>query len=632
MKKALLSLGVLAATSLTGVANEYTFVFDGTNDMGGLTRQTSTKETDLTFSDSFELSEEGIELKISKASENGLGFALINAGGYNAGLCVYSSFSKAMTPDINLTVPNGKISSVTINMSGTALSTLDLPFNGQEIEPVNENAIYSWTWTASEDVENVNISWVNSYYQRYIHSIDVVYTPDLKGKEACGLSFPFSTYEAILGENFISPMISNPNKLEVSWTSSDEAVATVDAKGKVKIEGKGTAIITAATEGNEQFAGGNAKYELNVIPTASNIAELLLNAPALYDRVKVNFPATVNYANASIAFVTDAEGNAACFDNISNRNSTSTTVTTIYSVGEVIPAGWIATNATIYESVIWEGKPNKVTETVKVTYAKVNSVTPADADRVVILKNVTFDTRTAEATSKAFGTTPDGTRYEFQDSFEISGKPAGTYDVTCVVRYSKNGKNEYFYLAPIAYGEPSGEDAAPEFPTSFDVNVNFEGAEVAQGEDMEVYTVTVKGTTTDDNFTVTVGVPEGWDGFIGMTDSDYESETEPAKKVQSPEWQPLAYMLENGFKKGNVLTFKVDGEEHQGILYLYKDDMVDTANAIQIITEVDNAGSAVNSIEATGNVEYYDLNGVRIDKPAKGIYIKVTNGKAIKTL
>ncbi|MDE5871290.1 MAG: Ig-like domain-containing protein [Muribaculaceae bacterium] len=360
-----------------------------------------------------------------------------------------------MTPQITLTIPNGKITGAKLYLSGTALISLDIDFNGVAKESVFENGIYSWSWSDKDGSESLSIQWVNNFSSRFIHKIELTYTPDLGGKLESGLSFSAKEYEAILGENFSSPTLRNPNKLDVSWSSSNDAVATVDDKGKVTLEGRGKVTITASTAGNDEYAAGNAKYELNVIPSASNITELVEYAPGLYDRVKVNFPATVTFAQYSIAFVTDSEGKAACFDDIRNRNSTSTTPTTIYSVGQVIPAGWIASNATMYESVIWEGLPDKSTETVEVTYPKVNSVTPADADRVVILKNVTFKTQTAEGNSKAFGTTPDGTSYEFQNTYDTSSRSAGTYDVTCVVRYSKRGSTEYFFLAPIAYSEPS---------------------------------------------------------------------------------------------------------------------------------------------------------------------------------
>lgn len=456
MKKTLLTMAAVAMSALTGLANEYTFVFDGTNDMGGLTRQESTKEADLTFAESFSLSEEGVDLSIKNTSDKGIGFALINAGGLNAGLCVFSSFSVPMSPEISLTVPGGKITTVSLTMSGSGLTSLDIPFNGTLLECDYENSLATWTWQDAEGAETVACTWQNSYYARYIHSIRVVYTPNLGGKQECGLSFAEKSVDAIFGEPFTGQQLSNPNNLNISWSSSDESVASIDSDGNITLNALGNTVITASTEGNDEFAAGNAKYELIVLPSASNIAELLEYAPNLYDRVKVNFPMTVTFGSGSIAFVVDSEGNAACVDDLRNRNSTSTTAVTIYKAGQVIPAGWIATNATLYESVIWEGLPEKSTETVEVEYPKVASVTPADADKVVTLLNVTFENGTPEGNTKAFGTTPDGTSYEFQDTYSVSSKPSGTYDVTCVVRYSKMGSTVYFYLAPIAYAESQG--------------------------------------------------------------------------------------------------------------------------------------------------------------------------------
>lgn len=455
MKKTLLSIAAIAASVMTGWSNEYTFVFDGNNDLGGLTRQTTTNPNELTFSEGLSLNEEGVELSVKNTATTGMGFALVNTGGTNSGILVYASMAKdtSMTPEITMTVPNGKITEAKLYMSGVSLNTLDIDFNGEKIESTNEGGLYSWTWSSKEGTETLSMSWENNFSSRYIHKIELSYSPDLGGKQECGLSFPVKTYEAILGEDFIAPSLENPNNLDVVWSSSNENVASIDQAGKLTLVNAGTTIITASTEGNDEYAAGNAKYKLTVIPTASNIAQLLEYAPEVYDRVKVNFPATVNFANGSFAYVTDAEGNAACFDDLRNRNSTSTSAITIYSVGQVIPAGWIATNATIYESVIWEGLPEKSTETVEVEYTNVDAVTPADADRVVILKDVTFETRTPEGFTKAFGTTPNGTRYEFQDTYNVASEPAGTYDVTCVVKYSKRGNTEYFYLAPIAYKE-----------------------------------------------------------------------------------------------------------------------------------------------------------------------------------
>lgn len=460
MKKAFLSAIALSLIAGGALANEHKLVFDGENDMYGLVRQTTNNANDVEFVPDFSFSEAGINFSLTNTAETGKGFALVNAGGTNAGIFIYSGMAAAtyISPKVTLTVPGGKISGVKFYMSGSqnnaALTPLDVVFNGIEVEGERQDDIFCWNWTAEEEApETVAIEFENKFYTRYIHAIQVTYTEDLGGKQECGLAFSEPTAQAVIGEPFTGPTLANPNGLSIVWTSSEPTVASVDANGTITPLAAGKTIITAATEGNDDYAPGNASYELTVIPTAGNLVELLQVAPEVYDRAKVNFPLTVTYASTSYAYVLDDEGNAGYIYDTRYQDSTSSNVPTIYKKGNIIPAGWIATNGTIYESVIWEGIPGDVEETVEVTYPEVDAVTPADVDRVVILKNVTFTTETASGMTKAYGTTPDGTTYEFQDTYYTAAKPAGTYDVTCVVRYSKRGTTEYFYLAPLKYRE-----------------------------------------------------------------------------------------------------------------------------------------------------------------------------------
>ncbi|MDE6523655.1 MAG: hypothetical protein K2L17_12620 [Muribaculaceae bacterium] len=448
MKKHLLLIATMVSAIATASANEYTFVFDGENSLGDLPRQTDEKT--LEFVDDFSLSDEGINFTISKTDGTGNGYALINAGGTNAGIYV----SSGIGTKIELVVPGGTITSAKINMSGYALTNLDVVLNGVATESEKEGSLYYWAWSDEEGKEKLSIEWGSTFMARYIHSIELTYTPDLGGKQECGLSFSQKSVEGVIGERFTSPTLRNPNKLPINWTSSNENVASIDQDGKLTLVSSGTTVITASTEGNEEYAAGNAKYELSVIPAAQNFVQMKEVAPNVSNRVKVNFPMTVTFANGSYAFVTDNDGNASCIHDLRNQSGQSTTVNTIYNVGNVIPAGWIAANATIYESVIWEGRPDKVTENVTVEYPEVTSVTPEDADKVVILKNVTFE-KIASGTTKGYGETPDKQRYEFQDTYEISPVPVGTYDVKVLVRYSKVKTTEYFYLVPLDYQTPS---------------------------------------------------------------------------------------------------------------------------------------------------------------------------------
>lgn len=103
--------------------------------------------------------------------------------------------------------------------------------------------------------------------------------------------------------------------------------------------------------------------------------------------------------------------------------------------------------------------------------------------------------------------------------------------------------------------------------------------------------ITVVGECPDDEYTVTVEVPEGYDGFVGYTDLDMAGEIDPLKKILDPEWEPLENVLASGCKITNTLTFPADGEEHYGQLMPYKGDQVDVINQINIEVLVTKAGA-----------------------------------------
>ena len=79
-----------------------------------------------------------------------------------------------------------------------------------------------------------------------------------------GLAFSSTTATATLGEEFTPPVLSNPYNLPLTWTSSDEKVASVDDAGAVTLLGAGITDIAAMFAGNDDYLAGTVTYTLTV--------------------------------------------------------------------------------------------------------------------------------------------------------------------------------------------------------------------------------------------------------------------------------------------------------------------------------------------------------------------------------
>lgn len=77
----------------------------------------------------------------------------------------------------------------------------------------------------------------------------------------------------IEGEEFVAPTLTITNKageavegLTITYTSSNEEVATVDAEGNISIVGAGEATITAKTEATDEYKSATATVKITVTP------------------------------------------------------------------------------------------------------------------------------------------------------------------------------------------------------------------------------------------------------------------------------------------------------------------------------------------------------------------------------
>ena len=110
----------------------------------------------------------------------------------------------------------------------------------------------------------------------YVNYLSVTYKSKVaSGKEPAGITFgETSTYVTTLAKGFTAPTLTNPYSLAISYTSSNEAVATVGTDGTITLQGNGETTITAHTEGDATHDPGNAKYTIKVLAAINGLEGL----------------------------------------------------------------------------------------------------------------------------------------------------------------------------------------------------------------------------------------------------------------------------------------------------------------------------------------------------------------------
>lgn len=167
--------------------------------------------------------------------------------------------SKAIVSNIIANTSKGNVS---LNSEGS-----DWTFTFQKDEtvliqnPNNDNRFLGYSGETSYQYK----AYAYSNLSSYPHAIVVYKLVEESSLPSAGLAFAEDSYTATIGETFTTPTLTNPHSLPVSYASSKETVATVNAEtGAVTLVGAGTTTITASFAGNDTYAAGEASYELTV--------------------------------------------------------------------------------------------------------------------------------------------------------------------------------------------------------------------------------------------------------------------------------------------------------------------------------------------------------------------------------
>ena len=145
-----------------------------------------------------------------------------------------------------------------------------------------------------------------------------------------GISFAKDVEETTWGESYTGQALTNNNSVTVTWSSTDETVATVDNTGAVTVEKAGTTTIKATFDGNATYKAAVASYTLTVNKAEAGLSydetsfEVMKNetgfvAPTLnnpHSLTGITYAsnntaiATVDASTGELTLVTTAEGTA----------------------------------------------------------------------------------------------------------------------------------------------------------------------------------------------------------------------------------------------------------------------------------------------------------------------------------
>lgn len=298
---------------------------------------------------------------------------------------------------------------------------------------------------------------VNSKHNNQIRTIKI-WKKGSGAKQSADIAWSKASATVTIGANDnVFPTLSNPNNLTVSYASTKEEVATINANGQVTLVAAGTTKISAIFEGNDSYEASTVSYNLTVKEaetpsqgtTVANVAAL----NALEDKTAFTYTSDVLvvYVNGSYAYIKDDTGSSLIYDSSKTKFANLGT-------GSRITANWtgkVSIYNNLFEAVPDDVLPTAGTSAVLVTYpdAAITDVVAANMNQVVVLKGVTY----TAPEGKNFTISQGGVEVKGYNTFgiEIAAPEEGkTYNITGVISVYK----ENVQFLPIAIEEAGGGD------------------------------------------------------------------------------------------------------------------------------------------------------------------------------
>jgi uncharacterized protein YjdB len=255
--------------------------------------------------------------------------AAIDAGTGTEGVYATGIVSKIVT------AYNSQYGNISYNISadGTTSGAQLQAYRGKSYEGAN--------FTSADDIKVGDIVVVygnlTKYNTTYEFAADnqLVKLTRTDNREPAGLSYDVANFTATIGEDNEFPTLTNPNTLTVAYSSTNEAIATVDATtGEITLVAAGQTTIKAAFAGDDAYEPGEASYLLVVKEkeiAGTDKFELVTDASSLAEGDVI----ILAYVNVN------EEGDAWAMSTTQNANNRAANSVEIEEDGTIIPGSTI---------------------------------------------------------------------------------------------------------------------------------------------------------------------------------------------------------------------------------------------------------------------------------------------------
>jgi len=296
--------------------------------------------------------------------------------------------------------------------------------NAYKILNVSSNTRYIGRNSSSIGAYSTSNSYPNCY----------LFKKQASSKTATSLGWSAASAEVYKGDTPSLPTLTtiSPAAIssEITYSSTNESVATINSSGVVTIVNPGTTTIKAIYTENDTYEGAVASYTLNVYGVFDGISALqtaIGSAPyntGTGSKAKITFTnALVNYATTNYAYIIDENGIGAAI----NTNSHG------FTAGNIINGTVTGATLCVYSSgatVIKEVKSTTggltLTDGSVTTLTKsIGAVSTANQSMMVKFENVIYNSATSSFTDNT-----ESIKYIDKFSVNPTLSNGGKYDVT----------------------------------------------------------------------------------------------------------------------------------------------------------------------------------------------------------